>query len=188
MKINNFPQKAKINLAYCALATVTGLAFILAFFIGFGILSLVIGLAIGAIGIIYIVVALKDKREVPENDSVLGITVLLVGLMFMMPGITEMLLAYVPLMVIFLGLGILIELLLRKTLKKGEALTIKGYIARIIIGASIATVGGLLFLVQTFSIYSSIVTGVLFIGFSIYGTLKALGVSKLGIKQQNNSL
>ncbi len=160
--------KSRVNLAYACISFVLGICFILAEFFGFGVLGIIIGALIVVMGTIQVVQVIKDKRDVPQDDSVIGVTLILVGLITMMPGVNDLIFALMPFMISFFGGGILIDTAFRaifkkKRFKKGASVFLKIPIALILIAL------GIIFFVNLeLSIHVTLVTGATFLGFSTY--------------------
>jgi uncharacterized membrane protein HdeD (DUF308 family) len=166
--------KSRVNLAYACISFVLGICFILAEFFGFGVLGIIIGALIVVMGTIQVVQVIKDKRDVPQDDSVIGVTLILVGLITMMPGVNDLIFALMPFMISFFGGGILIDTAFRaifkkKRFKKGASVFLKIPIALILIAL------GIIFFVNLeLSIHVTLVTGTTFVGFSTYCAYRIL--------------
>lgn len=175
-KFSELCLKAKSKVLYGFFSVLIGICFILAQFVTFSIMSLFIGAFIAVIGIIQIVSVIKGRKDPPEDDSVLGITLLSIALITVMPGINDTLFALMPIMILLLGLGILIEGIFRVILKnKGKGKPISFWL-KLPVSLLLIAIGLLFFLVESIITYIMIVVGIIFIAFGLYGGIRSFSI------------
>ena len=175
-KFKNLCLKAKCKVLYGFFSVLIGICFILAQFVTFSIMSLFIGAFIATIGVIQIVSVIKVKKDPPEDDSVLGITLLTIALITVMPGINDTLFALMPIMMMLMGAGILIEGIFRVILKKkGKGKPISFWL-KLPVSIVLIAIGLLFFLVKSIIIFIMPVVGVIFIAFGTYGGIRSFSI------------
>ncbi len=171
-RFKKLPSRAKQYVLYSIFSVLIGISFLLAGIVPFSILGLFIGGFVVAMGVVQVFFAVKRRNTKREDDSVLGITLILVGLILIMPGVKDVIYALLPVMIAFLGVGILIETIFRLIFKKKErstSLWIKIPLSIVLIGLGIV-----FFLVESLIVYVTYVVGLIFLGFGVYGGLRSL--------------
>ena len=175
-KFSDLCPKAKRNVLYAFFSTLIGICFILLYFFNISLLSVLIGLFLAIIGLVQIIYVMKNRKDPPEDDSVLGITFMTIGLLMVMPGINNSIFMLLPALISLFGLGILIETLFRIIFKKKKKDRDTSVVLKFVVSLLLIAIGVVFFLVESFNAYISLVTGIIFIGFSLYGGIRSLSI------------
>ncbi|MBR7110287.1 MAG: DUF308 domain-containing protein [Clostridia bacterium] len=182
-RFKDLPSRAKQYVLYSIFSVLIGLTFLLTGIVPFSILGLFIGGFVVAIGVVQVVFAVRRRNTKREDDSVLGITLILIGLILIMPGVKDVIYALLPVMISFLGVGILIETIFRLAFRRKErstSLWIKFPLSVVLIALGIV-----FFLVESLIIYITYVVGLIFLGFGVYGGLRSLTMEDPDAEPEN---
>ena len=172
IKFKDLHARAKQYVLYGIFSVLIGICFLLTGLVPFSILGLLIGGFVVAMGIVQVVFAIKRRNTKREDDSVLGVTLILIGLILMMPGTSEIIYSLLPVMISFLGIGILIETIFRLAFRRKERSTT--LFVKLPLSIALITIGLLFFFIESLVVYVVYVVGVIFVGFGAYGGIRSL--------------
>ena len=174
IKFKDLHSRAKQYVLYGIFSVLIGICFLLTGLVPFSILGLFIGGFVVVIGIIQVVFAVRRRNTKREDDSVLGVTLILIGLILVMPGTSEVIYSLLPVMIAFLGVGIFIETIFRIAFRRKERSTTLWI--KLPLSILLIAIGLVFFFVEALISYVVYVVGLIFVGFGSYGGIRSLSM------------
>lgn len=173
MNLNMGVMMKKLNsdelksIVIAALLMVVGILFCCSLSIGIDGLSVIIGLILMIIGVLFLVNLFVSGNNLFSYESVLGVVVLSLGILFIASKLAGVIFAYIPWFLIVLGVVVVIDALINKFLRQNnDPLTL--FIIKLIVGVFAIVLGLCLQFINGFMEYASIILGVLMIAYAGY--------------------
>ncbi len=132
------------------------------------LLSWFIGIAIALCGVMYVVNSILQKKTVLNADAILGAILVAFGVMFIKDELANIIIGFLPYLMIAIGLVILGDAFLAK-FTRNCSLTI--FIVMLIVGTAITTLGFCFMFIGAWADALSIALGCLLIIISVYSLI-----------------
>lgn len=148
------------------LLMIMGVLFCCSLAMGIDGLSVVIGLVLMVVGVIFLLNSVLNNKTMITMSGLIGVGVLSLGIMFIASKLAGLIFAYIPWVLIVLGLVLMADGLINKFVNKSEVMLT--FVLKMILAVIAITLGLCLRLIDGFAEYASIVLGVLMIAYSLY--------------------
>ncbi|MBQ8545509.1 MAG: hypothetical protein IJ437_01035 [Clostridia bacterium] len=171
------PKKFKANqtrtIVVASITLVIGVLFCCSLNFGDG-LSWLIGGSLCFAGALYIINSMVKYRSLFTAEAIIGVGAVSFGIMFMIEKLAHILLAYVPYLMIAIGIAVIIEAFLSKFARYNS---IVEFIITLIVGMGITALGFCLMFIPGWTNIAAVVFGCILIAISLY-TLISLFLSR----------
>ena len=158
------------SIIFAALIIVVGIGFCISEAAGLNIVAWITGLVIIAYGVINIIGAISDKKSLSIRQSIIGVALLVFGIFYIKYDLVALIVLYAPWLVAGVGVALIIDCVLAKTLRGVK--DNKPVIIQLIIGIVSLVVALLILLVPEIANLSFIILGVILIAFGVYSIVK----------------
>ncbi len=158
------------SIIFAALVIVVGIGFCISKAAGVDIVTWITGLVIIAYGVINIIGAVSDKKSLAVRQAIIGVALLVFGIFYIKYELVEYIVAFAPWLVAGVGVALIIDCVLAKTIRKVK--DNKPVIIQLIIGVVSLVVALLILLVPEIWKLSYIILGVILIAFGVYSIVK----------------
>ena len=143
---------------------VLGILFICSLALGVTGLSYLIGTTLIVIGVLYIVIAIAKRRSLLSMEGMIGCAVLSFGIMFMTHQLANIIVAYIPWLLISVGVAIILDALLRRFIKNDSG-TAK-FVCELVLGGITLIFGICVKFIDALSEYAVAVLGAAIVVFA----------------------
>lgn len=142
--------------------------------LSFGIrgLSWLIGLSLCVTGAVYILSTLTRKKALLTGEGMLGAGVLTFGVMFIMRQMANIIVDFIPFLMIFVGFAMFVDAFLSKFLRKDANMA--KFICSLVVGAATTALGFCLKFINGWADKAAMVFGTILIVYAVYVLLSTL--------------
>lgn len=145
---------------------VVGILFCCSLAMGIDGLSVVIGLIITIIGVLFLINSVISKTSMCTAEGVWGVVLVSLGIMFIVSRLAGLIFVYIPWLLIVLGIVIASDALLGKFVSNKD--TYVTFAIKLTLGILSLALGLCLRLIDGFDEYAAIIIGIIMIGYSLY--------------------
>lgn len=175
MEIKKISKETK-SIIISAVLLILGILFCCSNAMGITALSYVIGICFIAVGTTIIINSIIQNKALLNSTCIIGSALIAFGILFAGHELFWIIFNYVPWFLMILGALIIIDSVIKKLNENNNAV----FIAELIIGIIILTLGILLKCIPKFTEFSSIMLGIILIIYAVYS------LSKVFIKNNNS--
>ena len=143
---------------------VMGILFICSLALGVSGLSYLIGTTLIVIGVLYIVISIVKKRGLLSTEGMIGCAVLSFGIMFMTRQLANIIVEYIPWLLISVGVAIILDALLRRFIKNDPSLA--KFVCELVLGGVTLIFGICVKFIAALSSYAVAVLGAALVVFA----------------------
>ena len=155
---------------------VMGILFICSLALGVSGLSYLIGTTLIVIGVLYIVISIVKKRGLLSTEGMIGCAVLSFGIMFMTHQLANIIVAYIPWLLISVGVAIILDALLRRFIKNDPSLA--KFVCELVLGGVTLIFGICVKFIAALSSYAVAVLGAALVVFAFALIISAVFFKK----------
>jgi uncharacterized membrane protein HdeD (DUF308 family) len=145
---------------------VIGILFCCSLAMGINGLSVVLGVLMLIIGILYIINSITQDRNTISKNCLIGIIISSTGIIFIINKLAGIIFSFIPWFLIVLGTTLIADSVFEKFHTKNDSKLI--FIVKIIAGALSIVLGLCLNLIDEFLEYSALIIGIMLILYSAY--------------------
>ena len=151
---------------------IRGILVICSLALGVSGLSYLIGTTLIVIGVLYIVISIVKKRGLLSTEGMIGCAVLSFGIMFMTHQLANIIVAYIPWLLISVGVAIILDALLRRFIKNDPSLA--KFVCELVLGGVTLIFGICVKFIAALSSYAVAVLGAALVVFAFALIISAL--------------
>lgn len=155
---------------------IMGILFICSLALGVSGLSYLIGTTLIVIGVLYIVISIVKRRGLLSTEGMIGCSVLSFGIMFMTHQLANIIVAYIPWLLISVGVAIILDALLRKFIKNDPSLA--KFVCELVLGGITLVFGICVKFISALSSYAVAVLGAALVVFAFAMIISAVFFKK----------
>lgn len=155
---------------------IMGILFICSLALGVSGLSYLIGTTLIVIGVLYIVISIVKRRGLLSTEGMIGCSVLSFGIMFMTHQLANIIVAYIPWLLISVGVAIILDALLRKFIKNDPSLA--KFVCELVLGGITLVFGICVKFISALSGYAVAVLGAALVVFAFAMIISAVFFKK----------
>ncbi|MGN1207575.1 MAG: hypothetical protein ACI4SP_04685 [Eubacteriales bacterium] len=154
------------DIVTAAIVFVIGVLFCCSLAMGMRGLSWLVGLSLMVAGTLYFVNSILRKKALATMEGIIGAAIFAFGFFFIANELANLVVAYIPWLLICVGAVIFIDAFLRKFLRKDKSTS--GFVAQLIIGAASLALGICLRFVPGFGDFTALMLGILLIVYAVF--------------------
>ena len=155
---------------------IMGILFICSLALGVSGLSYLIGTTLIVIGVLYIVISIVKRRGLLSTEGMIGCSVLSFGIMFMTHQLANIIVAYIPWLLISVGVAIILDALLRKFIKNDPSMA--KFVCELVLGGITLVFGICVKFISALSGYAVAVLGAALVVFAFAMIISAVFFKK----------
>ena len=155
---------------------IMGILFICSLALGVSGLSYLIGTTLIVIGVLYIVISIVKRRGLLSTEGMIGCSVLSFGIMFMTHQLANIIVAYIPWLLISVGVAIILDALLRKFIKNDPSMA--KFVCELVLGGITLVFGICVKFISALSSYAVAVLGAALVVFAFAMIISAVFFKK----------
>ena len=155
---------------------IMGILYICSHALGVSRLSYLIGTTLIVIGVLYIVISIVKRRGLLSTERMIGCSVLSFGIMFMTHQLANIIVAYIPWLLISVGVAIILDALLRKFIKNDPSMA--KFVCELVLGGITLVFGICVKFISALSGYAVAVLGAALVVFAFAMIISAVFFKK----------